>query len=349
MGNMISSQPDCQVISMGIDVHDETYAVSLFCNGAEIHSQSCSAEYSQIRRIVRRYSKFRIVAAYEAGAFGYGLYDRLMADGIHTIVTPPSKIPTARGDRVKTDRIDARKLAQLLSSGLLRAVTVPSKQVREDREILRTRDQLVEHRRRCMVQLKSKLRMHGLPVPRARLGVVSRARLETLPMEASLRSAFSMLLRTYDFYTAELQQARRLLLELVEQPSYKSTVELLRTIPGVGLLTALGWVLEVPPVRHFVSSQKLASWLGLTPSEHTSSGNIRRGRITGCGNTKMRWMLIEAAWTAVRKDPALQQFYERVRRRRGGKRAIVGVARKLSARIRAMLQTQRPYVLATVR
>lgn len=340
---------DKQTIYMGIDVHEITYRISLFHQGEEILNQSSPADYSCVKKLLKRYSKFIIHAVYEAGAFGYSLYDKLKGDGVRVIVTPPSKIPSAPGDKVKTDTRDCRKLAQLLSAGLLKAVTVPIQRVREDRELLRTRDQLVDQRRRIYQQIQSKLRFHGLSLRfRGRISSAGSHALLAIPMEQSLRCAFEHLLETYDFYTGLLKRVRKEVLAIAEKQEYLKAIKLLMSIPGVGLLTALAWVLELPSMREFECADRLASFLGFTPSESSSGDTRHQGRITRNGNAKMRWSLIQSAWILVQKDAAMGDYFDRLKHRRGAKRAIVAVARKLSARMRAVLIKQTPYALGTV-
>jgi transposase len=338
-----------KVIYLGIDVHEESYSLCVFHNGQQIRHQHSKATYAVIHRLLERYKGFYIRAVYEAGAFGYHLYDRLKADGVDVIVTPPSKIPTTPGEKVKTDRRDALKLAQLLSAGMLKAVTVPSQTIREDRELLRTRDQLVAQRTRVFHQIQSKLRFHGLALRyKGRITAIHREQLMALTIAKPVKHSFEELLNLYEYYTQRLRQFRVWLLELAQQDAYRRTIEILRSVPGIGLLTALAWVLEVPAAKCFASADKLASFLGLTPSEDSSGNSRRQGHITRSGNGKIRWLLCESSWVAMRKDKAIEDYYQRIKRGRGPKRALIAVARKLSARIRALLIHQTPYELGTI-
>ena len=127
-------------IFMGIDTHELTYSVSLFFEGEEIHNSTYPSDVRHLKKLLERYEKFTVHAVYEAGPFGYTLHDWLKKQGVKVIVTPPSKMPVAVGDFVKTDKRDARHLAHLLSSGLLKSVPVPDKRKQEARDLLRTRD-----------------------------------------------------------------------------------------------------------------------------------------------------------------------------------------------------------------
>lgn len=339
-----------KAIFMGIDVHERTYSVSLFFEGEELLNTTYPSDTKHLKKLLVRYKAFGVHAVYEAGPFGYTLRDWLKSAGVEIIVTPPSKLPVAAGDRVKTDKRDARKLAHLLSCGLLRGVPVPEKRKREDRDLLRTRDQLVSQRRRIFMQVQGKLRFHGIPI-RCRLVITRKNRVIILNypgMSSSLRQSFEYLLDAYDYYTESLQRIRRAVLALSEEEAYRGGVEVLKSIPGVGMLTALSFLLELPDMNVFDNNEKVGSYLGLTSSEYSSGESQHQGRITRCGNAKMRWLLIQCSWKTIDGDDAMRRVYERIKRRRGGKRAIVAVARKLSGRMRTVLLRNEPYQLGLV-
>jgi transposase len=265
-------------------------------------------------------------------------------------VTPPSKMPVIPGDRVKTDKRDARRLAELLSGRLLKAVTVPDRQKREDREILRTREQLIRQRRRLFLQVQSKLRFHGLKI-RNRSIITRKNRgliLEEAGISKSLRRSFELLLDAYDYCADQLQAVRKDVLALSEAEPYRDGMKILMGIPGIGLITALSFLLEMPDMRFFESNEKVGSYLGLTCSEHSSGENQHQGRITRCGNSRLRALLVQCAWKSLNGDQALKRFYERVKRRRGGKRAIIAIARKMSGRMRTVLLKREPYQVGLV-
>jgi transposase len=339
-----------KVLFMGIDVHELTYSVSLFFEGEELHNATYPSEVKHLRQLLDRYAHFTVHAVYEAGPFGYTLHDWLKAEGIEAIVTSPSKMPVAAGDRVKTDKRDARRLAHLLSSGLLKAVPVPDKRKREDRDLLRTREQLVDQRRRIFLQVQSKLRFHGIPIRnRVLISRKNRGQILKYPgMSQSLRLSFEFLLDSYDFLTGRLQAIRKAVLAFGEEKAYREGVKILTSIPGVGLITALSFLLEMPDMKAFESNEKIGSYLGLTCSEYSSGESQHQGRITRCGNSRIRRLLVQCSWKTISGDVAMKRFYERLKRRRGGKRAIVAVARKLSGRMRTVLMKNELYQVGLV-
>jgi len=334
-----------KVLFMGIDVHELTYSVSLFFEGEELLNQQYPSDTKHLKRILDKYDDFTICATYEAGPFGYGLYDWLKKHGVKVTVTPPSKMPVAPGELVKTDKRDARRLAQLLSGKLLKAVTVPDKKKREDRELIRTRDQLVKARRRIFSQVQGKLRFHCLPI-RNKVIITKKNKdsILALPgMSDSLRSSFKLLLDSYEHHTKQLGVVRKEILDLADSDAYSPAVKVLTSIPGIGLITAISFLLELPDMNSFKSNEHVGSYLGLTCSEYSSGESQHQGRITRCGNVRMRCLLVQCAWKVIAGDGAMKKFYERVKRRRGGKRAIIGVARKLSGRMRTVLLKNEEY------
>jgi len=120
-------------------------------------------------------------------------------------------------------------------------------------------------------------------------------------------------------------------------------------VPGLGIISAMEILTELGEVERFQTSKELSSYLGLTPSEYSTGERIRHGKITRCGNKRVRTALVEASWKAIAKDPALRVKYERIKNRRGAKRAIVAVARVLSGKIRRVLLDKTPYEMKTRR
>ena len=136
---------------------------------------------------------------------------------------------------------------------------------------------------------------------------------------------------------AELDRA------VMQEAHRREDAVLLMTHPGIGPVTSLAFVLAIGPITRFARSKKIASYLGLNPSEESSGGRRRLGAISKQGNTMVRWLLIEAVYPAVRKDPALRQDYQRLKFRRGHAVAKVAIARKLAVRMYWMLRSGADY------
>ena len=153
-------------VFVGIDVHKESWQVTVRVEGEEKFHGRMASEYHILRRVLDRFEGGKIIrVAYEAGPCGFGLHDQLREDGVEVIVVPPSLIPVESGNQVKTDKRDSRKLARLLEGNLRKRVYVWSEEDRADGELLRTRRQLVEHRNDGARQIESKLLFYGVRSP----------------------------------------------------------------------------------------------------------------------------------------------------------------------------------------
>src|SRR5512135_3766315 len=133
-------------VFIGVDVHKESWHVTARTEGEEVFHGGIPSQYHALRKLLDRFKDCKIKVAYEAGPCGFWLYDRLTEEEIETIVVPPSLIPVESGNKVKTDKRDSRKLARLLENNMLKRVYVLSEEDRADRELLRTRRQILEHR-----------------------------------------------------------------------------------------------------------------------------------------------------------------------------------------------------------
>lgn len=337
-------------VSIGIDVHKESWHVTAFVEGEEVFNGRMPAEYRALDRLFERFKDCLIKAAYEAGPCGFGLYDKLADNGIEALVVPPSLIPIESDNRVKTDRRDSRKLAELLHRDMLKRVHVLSEAQRQDRELLRTRRQLVNHRSSVMRQIKSKLLFHGikaLSTGGQNITGIYLKRLRTVT-NGQLRISFEVLINTCEFLTEQVKKIDGEIKELSQRPEYTERVKLLKSIPGIGSLSAMEILVELQDVRRFGNAKEIASYIGLTPSEYSTGQYIRQGRITRCGNKRIRSSLVESSWILIGKDIGMRVRYMKLKAKRGGKRAIVAIARSLIIRIRKVLISGKPYSLAPV-
>jgi len=334
-------------VFVGIDVHKESWHVTARSSGEEIFNGRIPGQYQSLRRILDRYRDARIKVAYEAGPFGFWLLDRLTQDGFETIVVPPSLIPIESGNKVKTDKRDSRKLATLLESNMLKHVHVLTPEEREHRDLLRTRRQIVEHRNNVARQIKSKLMFYGIRSPfssTTRWSLQYVAWLKTITFETSyLKKAFELLIQMYEYLTRQIASINRAVVLLCRDKRYRERIKLLCTAPGIGRLTAIELLVELQDIT---SAEELASYIGPTPSEYSTGERTRQGRITRCGNKRVRTYLVESTWVLITKDPYLRAKYLRLKSLRGGKRAVIAIARKFLIRLRRMLLDNVPYRMA---
>jgi len=338
-------------IFVGIDLHKNKWHVTARTAELELFSGSIPGKWEALKKILERYKGHGIETVYEAGYFGFWLHDKLIEYGAECIVTPPSLIPQEYGNKVKTDRRDSRKLAYFLAKGMLKRVWVPTEKERYHRQVIRRRRQLIGDRIRTQSRIKAELQLHGLHLsaPHGKwtkifLGNLGRIRFNNRFMQES----FKRLLEQYYFLDEQINKQTDLLRELSETELYKERVEILVTIPGIGMIAAMELLLELQDLSRFQRADQLAAYVGLTPSQYSSADKIRMGRITCVGKNSLRAMLVQASWALIRKDGVMREKYDRLKSRSGGKRAIVAVARTLLIRMRRLLLDNNPYVIGLV-
>jgi transposase len=247
----------------------------------------------------------------------------------------------------KTDRIDARVLAELSRRDLVPAIWLPDPSVRAERELARYRLHLVRHRTMLKNNIHAALIAFGKPCPVSDLfGVAGRKLLQSLKIPEPWHVAVVDALRRIDDLDEEIDQRQRQLAALGAQHPY---VELLTTVPGIGWVLAYTIAFEIGDINRFSSPAKLVGYTGLCPRVYQSGGKDHRGPLAKNGPRYLRWALIEAATHAAR-HPAYAEHYQRTAKRlgkqRGKKVARVEVARKLAEAIWHMCTTNRPFTPA---
>jgi transposase len=196
-------------------------------------------------------------------------------------------------------------------------------------------------------QIKSKLLFHGIKVPVSTRRTWTAKYVEWLKEltfgSEHLRIAFDYLIELCEYLTAQLIRITRRVVEVARSAKYDRRVQLLKSIPGIGTLIAMEMIVELQDVKRFSSAQKFAAYIGLTPSEYSTGEFVRQGRITRCGNKRVRTCAVEASWVLITKNPVQRARYDYLKRRKGAKRAIIAIARKLMVKIRRILLDNKPY------
>jgi transposase len=337
-----------KVVYIGIDVHKATYSITCICNGVIVKKATIKALPLEFAAsLLKWFEGATIKSAYEAGFSGFALHRILCRNGITNIVVNPASIAIAANDRVKTDPRDSEKIADQLSVGQLIGIYVPTPEEEYRRALTRTREQIVEKRSVAARQIKSKLHYFGFMAHDDKRMITNRYLNEIVAMKlpTDLAFSFALLGDEWRYLTKTLIGVRAKLQEQAKKDSHLENIY--RSVPGIGPVTARVLANELGNMARFPNEKALFHYLGLTPSEHSSGDNIRRGHISRQGSGRLRAILVEAAWRAIGQDPALKEVYERVAKTRGGKRAIVGVARKLIGRIRACFRTGSLYAIET--
>jgi transposase len=347
MANVERSFAKGKAIFVGIDVHKKDWTVHVVCEGDGLYHGTILPEPERLVAMLRRFEAGEVHTVYEAGPTGYWLHDALMAAGLDSRVTPPSLVPRM-GGRMKTDHRDSTKLATLLAGGFLKRVHVLSPEERSHRQLLRTRNQIEHHRKQTQAQIKSMLLFHGKKVPAGLLERWSEAHVNWLATlrwaYPGLESSMKALVALFRYLDGQLKAMNEELEALAQTDKYRERVGLLTQIPGMGIYTAMTILIELQDVERFRRGEQLASYLGLTPSQHSSGERIYLGAITRCGNPRLRTRFVESSWTHIRYDMDVRQTYERIKHQTGsGKKAIVAIARRLALRVRRILLDRTVY------
>jgi transposase len=330
-------------VYIGIEVHRKSYTLTCLCEGVVSKRCHMPAEPAALVEFCRKqFPGARISSAYEAGFSGFGLHRTLCAQEIDNIVVHPAAIEVAAHDRVKTDKRDSAKIAAQLGAGRLHSIRVPTEDEERKRLLTRGREQLLRHRTRLQNQLRMRLHQFGLLAPTHTRRMSSEVVADVL--QQALAPELRLTVETlYTMWQGIDEQLRQLGTKLRDQAK-KDPLELwYRSVPGIGPLAARVLANELGDMQQFPNERALFSFTGLTPSEDSSGDTRHVGHISRQGAGRLRHVLIESAWVAIRKDPDLALAFERIAHRAGKKRAIVAIARKLVGRIRAVIRTQHLY------
>jgi transposase len=269
----------------------------------------------------------------------------LEALGHEVIVADPNYAPmyAHRSRRSKTDKRDARALMQACETGVYRPAHRLAEARRHVRADLAVRDTLVRTRTRCVALAKTLVRRDGLRVASSSSGCVAE-RLAALPLSPELTAELAPLVGLLDAVAEPLARLDHRLAELTRTDP---AAALLATAPGVGPVTASAFVATIDDVHRFRDAHEVEAYLGLVPREKSSGEKRQLGRITKAGNSRMRWLLVEAGWSILRsKRPetaALRAWALRIAGRRGRRIAAVALARRLAGILFAIWRDGVPY------
>lgn len=341
-----------QVIYVGLEDSKKSWKLCIRSLGKVVKEASIPADYSNLRAYFHRhFPECAISVIYEAGFSGFNLYDQIGADGWRCIVTPPNKVTQEKSQRLKNDRIDSRRLARVLETGDYHLCYVPDKELREDRQISRCYEQNLKDIRQTCNRFRRLLEYHGLD----RLFTPGRwtpkkyrdawDALESMDVSESLRIAIEESRMKMEYLWETKKRLLGHLKRLSRDQKYRENVDLLVSVPGIGWLTAIRFMLEIGSIDRFPRKEQFSRYLGLVPSEYSSGETERKGHITKEGSRFIRSWLIECSWIAIKKDPALLDKFRRVLSHSGSSKiAIVAVARSLAIRIRSILVSKEAYM-----
>jgi transposase len=292
---------------LGLDVHADSVAVAVAEPGrnGEVRSLGVIPNSGPaVRRLVAKLGgPDGLAACYEAGPCGYALYWELTRLGVACDVVAPTLIPVKAGDRVKTDRRDAEKLARCYRSGDLTRVWVPDEEHEALRDLVRAREAAKRDQLRARQRLSKLLLRHGRRSPETKSwGAKYMEWVRCLRFEQrALQLTLVDYLAEVEHAAARIERLEKSIAEAVASapPAFREVVAALQTLRGVAFITATTASVEVGAFARFESPRQLMAYAGIVPSEHSSGGpgNARRGGITKTGNGHLRRVLVEAAWT----------------------------------------------------
>jgi transposase len=330
---------------VGIDVHKKMCQAAILEEDGKLLDEIRFANTpEEIEEFAGKLSTFHdeVKAVVEStGNLWIQIHDRLEEHGFEVALSNPAKTRLIAEAKVKTDKVDARTLAALLRADMLPTCYVPGEELRSRRELLRHRLNLVKNRTEVKNRIHGLLDKHGLRMPGAT--AFSNDNVDWL-RGLSLGFMDDAILRS-DLAVLEAVDAQVTLIEekIAVLAVEDRRVRLLMTMTGVGYFTAMLVVSEVGDVGRFRGDKEFASWMGLVPSVHQSGEKTRIGGVSGPGNKRLRWALVESAQTAVRHDARLGGMFERVSRRRGSGCAVVAVAHEMARIMYFMLVREEPY------
>jgi transposase len=270
-------------------------------------------DFAQLRKALDRIGPVSsILVVYEAGPCGYRLARHLAEVGYTCQVVAPTKIPRRPGERVKTDRRDALKLAEHSRSGGLVPVCIPDARDEAIRDLSRAREDAVAARLKARHQLKAMLLRHGHRYTGKSSWTAAHERyLATVsfqhPAQDIAYAEYRAAVKTADERVARQTQALQL---QIQDWRLRPLVEALMCLRGLSMLAATITAAELGDLHRFAHPRELMGYLGLVPSEHTSSNNRRQGAITKTGNSHVRRVLVEAAWN-YRFNPRVGRYLEK--------------------------------------
>lgn len=329
------------MLYVGLDVHQKRTSMCILNEDGKTVKQELikgawPAVVDRLRGIGHPFS-----VCYEASC-GYGhLYDRVAPLSGHVAVAHPGQLRLIFKSKKKHDRVDAERIAKLLYLGEVPAVHVPTVDVRGWRKLIEFRQRLLAKRVASKNQIRAVLRGNALRPPRG--GLWTKKGLAWLGLLAGqLPPAEKLTIEMELEALAELGgRVKRVEAELAKIASKQPGVALLMTIPGVGIRTAEAFCAYVDDIRRFARSRQVGTYFGLVPCQDSSAGRDRFGHITREGPPTVRKLLCESAWSAVRFNPTLRAFFERVTKDDPGRRkiAIVATAHRLCRIMAAMLRS----------
>ncbi|MFT4035778.1 MAG: IS110 family transposase [Patulibacter sp.] len=316
-------------VVVGLDVHKSSIRLAALRAGEVVDERTLEHDHEQVVGVLLQWSGVRVCQ--EAGPTGFGLHRALVAAGVESVIVAPGLVPSRPGDRVKTDRRDALRLAGLHAAGLLTAVFVPSLEHESLRDLVRAREDARLDRMRARHRLGKFMLRHDRRMPTTCWGPTRRAWSGRQAFErVGEQAAFDDYLQAVDLIDSRISRLEQALGELAAGGEHAAVIGRLRCVRGIDTLTAVGLVAEAGDFQRFATAEQFMSFCGLVPSEHSCGQSRRQGAITKTGSAHARRLLVEAAWNS-RRRPTVS--YELSRRQAGQDAATIERAWRCQQRL----------------
>lgn len=327
---------------IGMDIHKQfTVAVVKDEQGNELAEEKFTNSPEHFATFLTRFApeETRIVIE-STGVWEY-IYDILEAMRYVVKLANPVRTRAIAEARIKTDRVDAATLADLLRANLVAESYIPPKPVRRLREIVRERSVFVKQTTQIKNRIHALLVKRGMNLPAKTLCKSARLWLREQPDEQSMLRHYLNLL---DYHEQELDVIEKEIRGIAET---NSDAQLLMTIPGIASIRAMDLLAEIGEISRFPTAEKLCSYAGLVPSVHQSGNTLRFGRLIQQSSKSLKHTFVETSWNLVRtrESNPLQEFYKKLVKKKGKQKAICAVAHKLCRIVHAMLTKKREFMV----
>jgi|WetSurMetagenome_2_1015567.scaffolds.fasta_scaffold154152_1 transposase len=344
-----------QSIYVGIDCHKKNWTVTILGEEYEHKTMSQNPDPLLLAGYLKKtFPGASCQAVYEAGFNGFEPCRKLRQAGVHCYVAHAADVPTSHKEKIqKLDPVDSRKLARSLRSMEFKPIHIPDRWIEADRALIRQRFRMMKDLTRTKNRIRSILFQFGIAVPDRFTAAQTRSWsrnymkwMEELEVDQeSLRQTITNYLRIGQAQREELLVVNRQVRALSQTEIYRHNLKLLISMPGVGPITAMMFLVQIGDIRRFESLDDLCNYIGLVPSMHGSGDRIQTGKMIHRGRKELKILLVEAAWEAVRLDPVMMATFNRLKIRMNKYKAIIRIARKMISRMRSVLLTQTSYQL----
>lgn len=332
------------MLCVGVDLHQHYFFATVMDEKGKVLSED------KVETLDRQIAEYfqpltkddKVEVAVEPISSWYYFYEIVEGLGCSVHLVNPLKVKAIASARIKTDKIDSNILAHLLRTNLLPEAYIPCRDIRDLKELLRTRASLVHLRTEVKNRIHAILHKTGIQHEYSDLfGKAGREFLRGLELRQPYQKALDKYLQVTDNLDEQIEQSDQ---EIQEKVKEDKQALLLMSVDGISYYSALLIISEIGDVKRFPSWRHLASYAGVVPSVYSSGGKTRTGKITRQGSKWLRWTIVQAAIRQARADSRLGEFYRRMKHKKGTRIAKVATARKLLEVIYSMLKSNQPYV-----